>query len=104
MRKLLLRGFQSDLLYWGVTQLFKKPLVDVMGVNDTVVSRLSEAQLNLTNSFIDYMHRVPLRSAGALFDNVSARPGDRIAAIRAPTLIIHAKDDPLVLYDNVDVG
>jgi 2-hydroxy-6-oxonona-2,4-dienedioate hydrolase len=98
--KMLARIFQSDFLYWSLTKLFKKQLMDVMGVNDRVVAGLSAEQWDLADRFIDYMNPVSLRSAGAVFDNVSARPGDRIAAIKAPTLIIHAEDDTLVLYDN----
>jgi 2-hydroxy-6-oxonona-2,4-dienedioate hydrolase len=98
--KMLARIFQNDFLYWSLTKLFRKQFMDVMGVNDRVVAALSAEQWNLADHFIDYMNPVSLRSAGAVFDNVSARPGDRIAAIKAPTLVIHAEDDTLVLYDN----
>jgi pimeloyl-ACP methyl ester carboxylesterase len=46
------------------------------------------------------MNPVSLRTAGVSFDNRAALPGDRIAAIRAPTLILHATDDTLQLYAN----
>jgi pimeloyl-ACP methyl ester carboxylesterase len=51
---------------------------------------------------IDYMNPVSLRTAGAAFDNKAAMPNERIAAIRAPTLIFHAKDDSLQLYHNAE--
>lgn len=41
---------------------------------------------------------------GAVFDNASPLPGDRIAVIRAPTLIVHGDDDSLHLYDNATFG
>ena len=51
---------------------------------------------------IDFMNPVSLRSAGVTFDNTAAMPNERIAAIRAPTLILHAKDDTLQLYRNAE--
>ena len=40
------------------------------------------------------------RSAGVAFDNEAELPGERIAAIRAPTIIFHAIDDSLQLFHN----
>ena len=48
------------------------------------------------------MNPVSLRSEGAAFDNRAAMPNERIAAIQAPTLILHAKDDTLQLYHNAE--
>jgi 2-hydroxy-6-oxonona-2,4-dienedioate hydrolase len=42
------------------------------------------------------------RSAGAAFDNKAAMPNQRIAAVRAPTLVFHARDDSLQLYHNAE--
>ena len=41
-------------------------------------------------------------SAGVAFDNRASKPGARIAAIAAPTLIVHARDDTLQLYENAE--
>jgi pimeloyl-ACP methyl ester carboxylesterase len=49
---------------------------------------------------VEFMNPVSLRAAGVRFDNQAALPNERIAAIRAPTLILHAKDDGLQLYHN----
>ena len=46
------------------------------------------------------MAPVAPRHAGVVFDNRAVMPNERIAAIRAPTLILHAKDDALQLYRN----
>jgi pimeloyl-ACP methyl ester carboxylesterase len=43
-----------------------------------------------------------VRSAGATFDNRAAMPRDEIAEIRAPTIIIHATDDTLQLFQNAE--
>lgn len=35
-------------------------------------------------------------------DNRAAQPNERIAAIRAPTLVVHARDDAPHLYRNAE--
>jgi pimeloyl-ACP methyl ester carboxylesterase len=42
------------------------------------------------------------RAAGAAFDNRAEMPNQRIAAIRAPTLIFHARDDGLQLFRHAE--
>ena len=48
------------------------------------------------------MNPVSPRAAGAAFDNKAALPNERIAAVRAPTLIFHARDDTLQLFHNAE--
>ena len=74
--------------------------MELMGANDEVIANLTSGQKELVDQVIDYMNPVSLRSAGAAFDNKAAMPNERIAAIRAPTLIFHATDDTLQLYHN----
>jgi 2-hydroxy-6-oxonona-2,4-dienedioate hydrolase len=94
--------FKYDALYWATTKLFRKQLMELMGANDAVIAGLTPAQRELVDEIIDYMNPVSLRFAGVVFDNRAAMPNERIAAIRAPTLIIHAKDDMLQLYHNAE--
>ncbi len=76
--------------------------MELMGANDAVIANLTPGQRELVDRNIDYMNPVSLRSAGAAFDNRAAMPNERIAAVRAPTLIFHAKDDTLQLYRNAE--
>jgi 2-hydroxy-6-oxonona-2,4-dienedioate hydrolase len=92
--------FKYDLPYWAITKLFKKQLKRLIGANDAVIVGLTPEQRELVDRFINYMNPVSLRAAGAAFDNKATMPGERIAAIRAPTLIFHATDDTLQLYHN----
>jgi len=92
--------FKYDPMYWAITKLFRKQLIELMGANDAVIANLTPEQRKLVDEVIDYMNPVSLRTAGAAFDNKAAMPNERIAAIRAPTLIFHAKDDSLQLYHN----
>jgi 2-hydroxy-6-oxonona-2,4-dienedioate hydrolase len=97
---MLMTIFKYDPLYWAINKLFKRQLMELMGANDAVIASLTPGQLELVDQVIDYMNPVSLRSDGAAFDNKATMPNERIAAIRAPTLIFHATDDTLQLYHN----
>ncbi len=94
--------FSYDFLYWTLSKLFKKQLLGVIGANDEVIAGLTPTQTEKVNRFVDEMNPAAPRSAGAVFDNETELPGERIAEITAPTLIIHAKDDLLQLYHNAE--
>lgn len=92
--------YKYDWLYWIITTLFKRQFVRLMGASDAILAELTPDQRELVDRIITEMNPVSPRSAGALFDNRAALPGERIAAIRAPTLIIHAADDTLQRFHN----
>jgi 2-hydroxy-6-oxonona-2,4-dienedioate hydrolase len=97
---MLMTIFKHDPLYWAITKLFKRQLMELMGANDEVIAGLTPGQRELVDQVIDYMNPVTLRSDGAAFDNKAKMPNERIAAVKAPTLIFHATDDTLQLYHN----
>ena len=97
---MLMTIYKHDPLYWAITKLFKGQFMELMGANDAVIAGLNPGQRELVDQIIDYMNPVSLRSAGVAFDNKAKMPNERIAAIRAPTLILHATDDTLQLYHN----
>jgi pimeloyl-ACP methyl ester carboxylesterase len=92
--------YRHDLAYWSVSELFRRQFMTLLGAND--VTRLNTAQRELVDRVIEYMNPASLRLAGVVFDNRATLPGERIAAITAPTLIIHAMDDTLQLFDNAE--
>ena len=94
--------FEHDVLYWAIATFFRAQLMELIGVNRDVYARLTDEQRRLAVRFIDEMNPVSLRSAGAAFDNRAKMPGERIAAITAPTLILHAADDGLQLFHNAE--
>ncbi len=100
--EMLVTVFKYDPLYWAITKLFRRQFMELMGANDAVIANLTTGQRELVDRIIDYMNPVSLRSTGAAFDNRAAMPNERIAAVRAPTLIFHAKDDTLQLYRNAE--
>ena len=100
MGRTLTTVYNHNWLYWGLTTLFKKKFMELMGANQAVIAGLTPGQLELVERVIEEMNPVSLRSAGAAFDNRAALPGERIAGVQAPTLILHATDDMLQLYHN----
>jgi pimeloyl-ACP methyl ester carboxylesterase len=99
---MLMTIYKYDPLYWAVTKLFKRQFMELMGANDAVIAGLVSEQRELVGQIIDYMNPSSPRSAGAAFDNKATMPNERIAAIQAPTLILHATDDTLQLYHNAE--
>jgi pimeloyl-ACP methyl ester carboxylesterase len=98
----LMTIFKYDPLYWGISRVFRQPLMELMGANEAVIVGLTAEQRILVDQVIDYMNPVSLRAAGAAFDNQAALPNERIAAVQAPTLILHATDDSLQLFHNAE--
>jgi len=94
--------FTYNFPYWVISKLFKKQFMGTLGVNKEVVAGLTPGQIEMVEHFIDSMNPAAPRLAGAAFDNEATLPGDRITSIKAPTLIIHAKDDLLQLYHNAE--
>jgi pimeloyl-ACP methyl ester carboxylesterase len=94
--------FQRDYRYWAVTTAFRRRFLGLMGVSDAVIAGLTTEQRELADRVVEFMNPVSQRSAGVRFDNLAAMPNERIAALRAPTLIVHAKDDSLQLYRNAE--
>lgn len=94
--------FQQDLRYWAMTRLMRGRFLALMGVSAAVNERLTPAQRQLADDVLDRMNPVSRRAAGTVFDHHAAMPGARIAAIRAPTLILHARDDGLQLFHNAE--
>ena len=94
--------FRYDPLYWGVSTFLRTKLMELMGANAAVIAGLTAEQHVLIDRIIDDMNPVAPRYAGVVFDNTARMPNDRIAAIRAPTLILHASDDSLQLPSNAE--
>lgn len=100
--KALTAIFQRDFLYWAMTTALRGRFLQLMGVSPSVISRLTPEQRVLADQVIDFMNPVSRRAAGVTFDNRAAMPNERIAAVRAPTLILHAWDDTLQLHRNAE--
>lgn len=92
--------FQRDFRYWAVTTALRGRFLELMGVSRSVIAEMTPEQRALADEVIDHMNPVSQRARGVTFDNRAAMPNERIAAVRAPTLILHARDDTLQLFRN----
>jgi 2-hydroxy-6-oxonona-2,4-dienedioate hydrolase len=98
--RMLVRLFSRDFPYWAVTGLLEARFIELMGADREVIAGFTPEQRRWVRRLIESMRPASLRSGGARFDNLAPLPGDRISGIRAPTLVIHAEDDRLQLFEN----
>lgn len=80
-------------------------LLDPLGIERVAVAALSHdgpSALLLAALYPDRVSSLVLISCGVAFDNKAALPNEKIAGIRAPTLIFHAADDTLQRYRNAE--
>lgn len=94
--------FSRDFLYWAFTKALRGPFLALMGVNAEVRASLDPDSQRLAAELLEIMNPVAPRAAGAAFDHRAAMPNARSAAIRAPTLVLHARDDSLQLFRNAE--
>ncbi|HRI17475.1 MAG TPA: alpha/beta hydrolase [Burkholderiaceae bacterium] len=94
--------FSHDPLYWAASRFLRRQLTTLMGADAAVVAGLGAGQRAPVDRVIAEMNPVAPRAAGVRFDHEAALPNGRIAAIRAPTLIVHARDDGLQLFRNAE--
>ncbi len=92
--------YSRDVTYWPMSRFFRRQFMGVLGASRDVVAGLTPGRRSIIERMIEYMNPASLRSAGVRMDNEPALPGERIAEITAPTLIVHARDDLLQLYHN----
>jgi pimeloyl-ACP methyl ester carboxylesterase len=94
--------YQRDWRYWVLTHAWRGGFLELMGASAAVVAGLDDARRQLVDEVIDGMNPVSRRAAGTVFDHRAAMPNERIAGIRVPTLVLHARDDTLQLWRNAE--
>ncbi len=98
--RMLVRLFSRDFPYWAVTTAFEGKFMELMGADRDVARNLTPEEIRWTRRLMASMRPASLRARGALFDNLAPPAGERVSGIRAPTLVVHAEDDGLQLYEN----
>ncbi len=98
--RMLVRLFSRDFPYWAMTTAFEARFMELMGADRKVAGRLTPDETGWVRRLMASMRPASLRARGARFDNLAPPAGARIAGIRAPTLVVHAEDDRLQLFDN----
>lgn len=94
--------FRSDFIFWLLTTYFRPSMHSIMGVPEDLelTPKLEEDMAEVIETLLP----VKERANGAIFDMYVSNPdinrGYPLEEISLPTLIIHAKDDPLASYEN----
>ncbi len=94
------RLLYRDLAMWALKVFARPILVRLMGVPKGFPLTAEDARF--VSEMVDSIFPIAPRAEGALFDAFISDPdvnGYKLEAITAPTLIVHAKDDPLASYD-----
>ena len=91
--------FNNDFIFWMITEYIQSDLLNVLGVSKEVQEKMTEAEIQMAREFFEIMNPISLRKKGIFDANIQFKellPEDyRIWEIKAPTLVIHAKDDTL---------
>jgi len=94
---------QSDYAYWLVTKFLQPMILELMGIPTDIYGTFNPEQKALAQEMLDVMHPMSQRYEGTINDERMIKSYDvPTANLRAPTLIIHAKDDVLVSYKHAE--
>jgi pimeloyl-ACP methyl ester carboxylesterase len=94
---------QSDYAYWLVTKFLQPTILELMGIPTDVYATFNPEQKALAQEMLDIMHPMSERYDGTINDEKMIKSYTvPTTNLRAPTLIIHAKDDVLVSYEHAE--
>lgn len=95
--------FKSNFLYWSVTKLFRPQLLSLFGLTKDDQQRLSKTDKKWNEDLIYTTMPASIREQGNLNDMKMIMPSKQeVEAIKAPTLIIHVRQDPLISFRNAE--
>ncbi|MFB0535337.1 MAG: alpha/beta fold hydrolase [Anaerolineae bacterium] len=91
----------SDFIYWLAINTARSPLLSLLGVSKEVQAGLTSTEIAQAGQILEAMLPMSQRLDGVLLDQSRDVPRDfPLEQIKAPTLVIHARDDSLVDYSN----
>jgi pimeloyl-ACP methyl ester carboxylesterase len=95
------RVIGSDFVYWLGTTVARSFVLDLLGVSREVQAGLSPTEMAQADQVLEAMLPMSQRLDGILLDQGRELPKDSpLGLIKAPTLVIHARDDSLIDYSN----
>jgi pimeloyl-ACP methyl ester carboxylesterase len=95
---------KTDFFIWAMKTYSRPTMVSMIGVPKELQSNLSEDNELKISEILKTVLPVKPRSSGILFDSFVSNPdmdNYPFEKISVPTLVIHAKDDPLSAFDKV---
>lgn len=87
--------FSSDFIFWAIVRLFPSQLDAFFDVSADARSRMGKQDQAFVSGLVDTFLPVTARVAGLRNEGaaIDPRTGYDLAAIAAPTLVVHAQDD-----------
>jgi 2-hydroxy-6-oxonona-2,4-dienedioate hydrolase len=97
------RAMRSDWVYWLDLNVVRSPLLERLGVSPLARAGLAPAERAAAEQLLATALPLSDRLPGTTLDQQRDLPPDAPwGQIRAPTLVIHARDDPLVGYAHAE--
>ena len=94
---------RSDFLFWLAARAFQPQFLEMVGIPSDVYQGFTPEQRELAQRLLDVMQPMSQRGAGSTLEaKVVPLDGAEMGKILAPTLILHAKDDKLVVYEHAE--
>ncbi|MBN1315359.1 MAG: alpha/beta hydrolase [Anaerolineales bacterium] len=96
----IFKVFLSDFIFWSMVQTSPEGLLIALGVPPQVQKQLSTQETARLHAFLESIEPMGARRNGQLLEqNMSEYDAEQIRHIRAPTLVLHARDDSLVFFE-----
>jgi len=92
--------FLNDFVFWSMVHVSPGGLLAALGVPIEVQKQLSPEEVAQLNEFLESIVPMGARRRGQLLEqHMSEYDVEQIRNIQAPTLILHARDDTLVAFE-----
>jgi 2-hydroxy-6-oxonona-2,4-dienedioate hydrolase len=92
--------FQNDFIFWSMLRLTPEGLLAALGVPMDVQNQLSSKDTAQVHAFLESILPMGARRNGQLLEqHMSETDVEQIRNIQASTLVVHARDDTLVSFD-----
>jgi pimeloyl-ACP methyl ester carboxylesterase len=96
----IFKVFLNDFVYWSMVKLSPSGLLVALGVPMKVQKQLSPQEVAQLNAFLESIEPMGARQNGQnLEQHMSEYDAQQIRNIQVPTLILHARDDTLVAFE-----
>jgi 2-hydroxy-6-oxonona-2,4-dienedioate hydrolase len=92
--------FLNDFVFWSMAHVSPGGLLAALGVPDDVQKQLSPQDLAQPYAFLESIEPMGARQNGQMLEqHMSEYEAEQIRTIKAPTLVMHARDDTLVSFE-----
>jgi 2-hydroxy-6-oxonona-2,4-dienedioate hydrolase len=98
------RGFVNDFFYWSFVHASRENLLAALGVPVSDQKKFPPEEVAQAYAVLDQMLPMGARRNGLIFDfeRMSSYDAEQIAHIQAPTLVMHARNDSLVPFEQAE--